>query len=508
MKNCCIALFLFLFMNIHAQNPIDDFKKMSETNPNQALQSWEKVYQNADSKDKINTLLYVSQAYLLTGDHKKGMVFINRAENESGSINDPAVTSDVLLHKSGTYAVMGLFAEAEQYAREGLETAGKIEDPKIKNKMTGDLYYQLALYDILQKKTEKPAALLNKAFKFYKESGLSEREKLLRYSTGYYNLGSIYLDTKKDSAYYYFEKTIQLPDISSNPFILNLSYNNLGVLEYQKNNLNRALDYLNKATSYLQKVKDPNLSTNYALLSSIYDKNGNQDKALFYKKKQEEFEKTLNGSQKEAVKYAFSSLEKSRQETEAKAVRFKMILIGACVLFTILLCIVLYYNRQKNKKQKFLYESIIKKLETKAISDDQGPNFPSKQVKEMNIPEVREKDILEKLRKFEETEKFINPKLSLSLLASQFNTNTNYLSEVINSSKGKNYNTYINELRIDFICSKIINDPAYRNYKISYLAEACGFSSHSVFATNFKNITGISPSDFIKQTKEKKELIY
>ncbi|MFP3835850.1 hypothetical protein, partial [Chryseobacterium sp. SIMBA_028] len=90
------------------------------------------------------------------------------------------------------------------------------------------------------------------------------------------------------------------------------------------------------ATSYLQKVKDPNLSTNYALLSSIYDKNGNQDKALFYKKKQEEFEKTLNGSQKEAVKYAFSSLEKSRQETEAKAVRFKMILIGACVLFTIL----------------------------------------------------------------------------------------------------------------------------------------------------------------------------
>ena len=36
------------------------------------------------------------------------------------------------------------------------------------------------------------------------------------------------------------------------------------------------------------------------------------------------------------------------------------------------------------------------------------------------------------------------------------------------------------------------------NYKISYLAENCGFSSHSSFATVFKSITGISPVKFIE----------
>ncbi|UWX61535.1 helix-turn-helix domain-containing protein [Chryseobacterium oranimense] len=507
MRYSLVFLFLFLFMGINAQNFIDNFKKISETNPNQAIKEWERIYNKADNKNKINVLMYASQAYLLTGDHKQAVAFINRAEDESKSINDTSVASDVLLRKSGTYASLGLFAEAEQYADEGLKTAGKIENIKIKNRITGDLYYQLALYDILQKKNKKPAALLNRAFKFYKNADLSDRERLLRYSTGYYNLGSIYLETHRDSAYYYFDKTVRISGISSNPFILNLSYNNLGVLEYQKNNLESALNYLSKATAYLQKVKDPNLSTNYALLSSIYDKKGQQDKALFYKKKQEEFEKTLNNSQIQAVKYAFTSLEKNRQEAEAKAVHFKTILVGAIITFVVLLITLLYYNHQKNKEQKLLYENIITKLEAKSSADHQSFNISPKQLKEITVPEIKEKDILEKLRKFEETEKFINPKLSLSLLASQFNTNTNYLSEVINSSKGKNYNAYINELRIDFICSKIINDPAYKNYKISYLAEACGFSSHSVFATNFKNIVGISPSDFIKQSKNRSELI-
>mgnify|MGYP003895590911 CR=1 FL=1 len=34
-------------------------------------------------------------------------------------------------------------------------------------------------------------------------------------------------------------------------------------------------------------------------------------------------------------------------------------------------------------------------------------------------------------------------------------------------------------------------DPNFIKYRISYLAENCGFTSHSAFATVFKNITGL-----------------
>ncbi|MDG4654360.1 AraC family transcriptional regulator [Chryseobacterium arthrosphaerae] len=36
---------------------------------------------------------------------------------------------------------------------------------------------------------------------------------------------------------------------------------------------------------------------------------------------------------------------------------------------------------------------------------------------------------------------------------------------------------------------------------MSYLAEESGFISHSAFATTFKNITGMPPSEFIRISK-------
>ena len=58
-------------------------------------------------------------------------------------------------------------------------------------------------------------------------------------------------------------------------------------------------------------------------------------------------------------------------------------------------------------------------------------------------------------------EKFLNKDMSLALLASHLETNTKYLSEVINKYKGKNFNVYINELRINYIVSKLKTNPMY-----------------------------------------------
>ncbi len=98
--------------------------------------------------------------------------------------------------------------------------------------------------------------------------------------------------------------------------------------------------------------------------------------------------------------------------------------------------------------------------------------------------------------------------MSLAVLAGQFETNTKYLSEVINKHYNVNFNTYINKLRIGFIVEKLKSDSNFMNYKISYLAETCGFSSHSSFATVFKSITGIAPITFIELLKDEKEAIH
>ena len=127
------------------------------------------------------------------------------------------------------------------------------------------------------------------------------------------------------------------------------------------------------------------------------------------------------------------------------------------------------------------------------------------ETKKINIPKETEQMLLKKLERFENTTKFTNKDISLAVLAGQFDTNTKYLSEVINSNFNMNFNAYINKLRINYIVEKLKSDPNFISYKISYLAEYCGFSSHSSFATVFKSVTGISPVTFIDLVLKEKE---
>jgi hypothetical protein len=63
--------------------------------------------------------------------------------------------------------------------------------------------------------------------------------------------------------------------------------------------------------------------------------------------------------------------------------------------------------------------------------------------------------------------------------------------------EGISIDTYINKLRINYIVEKLKTDPNFIKYRISYLAENCGFASHSSFATVFKTITGLSYGNLI-----------
>lgn len=109
--------------------------------------------------------------------------------------------------------------------------------------------------------------------------------------------------------------------------------------------------------------------------------------------------------------------------------------------------------------------------------------------------------ILKNISKFEKSGKFLRKDINLTWLSNHLNTNTKYLSEVIKTHKGKNFNGYINGLRIEYITQKLSEVPVYRGYKISYLAEECGYASPQVFAIAFKKETGLTPSCFIEQLK-------
>ena len=93
---------------------------------------------------------------------------------------------------------------------------------------------------------------------------------------------------------------------------------------------------------------------------------------------------------------------------------------------------------------------------------------------------------------------FKNAELSLAQLAGQLDTHPNNLSQVINTYENKTFYDYINTLRIQEF-KEIVALPDNRNYTLLSLAFECGFNSKTSFNRNFKKITGLSPSAYLKE---------
>ena len=86
------------------------------------------------------------------------------------------------------------------------------------------------------------------------------------------------------------------------------------------------------------------------------------------------------------------------------------------------------------------------------------------------------------------------------------NSNSKYVSQVINEVYHKNFNTYINEFRIREARIRLTDLDNYGHYTIKAIAESLGYKSTTTFTNVFKSITGITPSIFQRMAKEEKKL--
>ncbi|SDS92459.1 AraC-type DNA-binding protein [Maribacter dokdonensis] len=106
------------------------------------------------------------------------------------------------------------------------------------------------------------------------------------------------------------------------------------------------------------------------------------------------------------------------------------------------------------------------------------------------------------LEKYSKKEKaYLDPDLSLNILASKIGVHPNYLSQYINEILETSFFDYINSLRIEEFKNKISKEE-HEIYNVSSLAYDCGFNSKSSFNRNFKKITGKTPTEFIKSSSK------
>ena len=359
-------------------------------------------------------------------------------------------------------------------------------------------------------------------------------------SNGYYELKKI------DSAAYYNNLGVHKSIEYGNKEVFHHLCLNQGIVEFLKGNDEAALDSINKHKLYFFKKNDsvnlsyiyfylakinsnkgltkkavsnykkidsllsfkedltPKFRSSYIFLINYFKKERDLKKQLFYVNKLVFFDSIINSKTNYLSKTIFKEYdipnlklekEKIKKELDQKSISFRNQIFF--ILFLLLLTIIfLIYQYQKRKIYKQNFLNIINEVNKKEV---QPQIVKYNKNEELDIPQDIIKTILRKLEVFEKEKKYLRKNLTLNTLAKELDTNTAYLSKIINHYKKEKFSTYLNNLKIEHIILEIKTNPILRKFTIKAIADEAYFNNPDSFSKAFYKLKGIKPSYFFKE---------
>ncbi|WP_027380595.1 helix-turn-helix domain-containing protein [Chryseobacterium daeguense] len=505
---------LFLCSTISAQKnetPPENFYKkiIDEIAPKDPI----RALKMADSLTKIaKTEKVKGRAYMLTAN----ITFMQNKYEESIKYAEKAKD---FLDKTDSYdlqaRIRGLLAEeyryvkldrkSKKYLKEGLKIADKITNPRIQIKVKARFCAELTEQEIINDNIDDALKYQLKGLELLSNIP----EDTINIGHAYQTLGTLYYYKKNyKRAEINFLKAIKMLPESANDKAI--AYDGLGKVLVTYKNYNEAEKLFLKTLNFAETAQHTDIKKLASKsLADLYEKTKQFEKANFYRKKYVENLRADYFNTAELVDKNYNTIETEKNKY-ANWNSTKNIVISIAFFLIVILFIVFIIYRKKQKEKYKKFKSIIDHykekeeyvLETKIITSEAEENTLQEadtEIKQNDIAINKETEtkILAQLDQFEKDEMYNNSFVSLSYLATEFNTNIRYISYVVKKHKSADFKGYINKLRINYIIHKLNTSAKYRKYKVGALAEECGFSSHSKFTTIFKSITGISPSTFI-----------
>ncbi len=284
------------------------------------------------------------------------------------------------------------------------------------------------------------------------------------------------------------------------PATISMTYYYLGTLENELKKQDLALIYFKKVDSIYEKIEEefPELRTTYEFLVNYYRYKDIPAEELKYTRKLIAVDSILSNNKEylntSIIKeYDTPELLQKKEELirklNSKNNLSRITLIALTCILLIAIGFGIYFFR-RNQIQKKKFDNLIRtRKEIKMTSENNS------------LTEEVTLDILEKLEQFEKNQLYLENGITLFNLSKSLETNSTYLSRVINETKNKNFSNYINDLRINHILERLDTEPQLKNYKIQALGEEVGFNKADAFSKAFEKVTGIKPSFYLKNLR-------
>ena len=520
----------------------------SRLSPDIAIENAKKLLSLAKENNSYDTIamafMYMAKAGRVKGDYKQSLSYVDLGIDFAKQ-NDvsKAVLAELYLVKANNLADSGLLSESAKIMFEGVEIANQSDDDRaiaILNHGLGYIYYASKDY-------EKSIKTLKRNISFIEEKKLFDRKSFETYYKGMIIVSNIYLVIKqRDSALLYLKRGLKNVLTTDDVFTTSGFYKRIGDVHLENKNFDLAYENLLQSRELGKKIgnnltesetdysiayyhflkSDYNESINelntivrnyedelrinlvppnvYKLLADNYKKLGNLEKAnenyeLYVLNYQNDL---ANDTELSDVIHDKELSDVVREKENQQKISTYLLISGVAII----LFLVTYLLRMSNKreKDKVQFETLISKVnntkdevESRLIIDTKDKVLEEVSFLDVNDETVQE--ILNGLKKLETQEYFLKQECNSYTIAKKIKTNTSYLSKVVNSHYQKNFNTYINDLRINYAILRLKNDRQFRSYSIQSIANEIGYKSADSFTKYFKKDTGLNPSIYIKK---------
>jgi AraC-like DNA-binding protein len=557
--SCFFFFSLFAISFLSAQVNENDLKKMSNDelklgfNTNGNNVAVQKIYSDfflKKAKKERNDLMLAKGYYMksLLNDSYKAIEYLDSVIIFSKKINDK---KNLMI----AYSEKAIKFEEENNYKSAIDNY--IEAENWAKKRNNLKYFYKTKFSIALIKSEDLGEI-NEALQLYRECYIfykKNKERNLKYYETYLNVNFAIADAHRalnqlDSSTYYnrigYKESFKLNDERlKGCFILNE-----GATQCLKGNYKVAIDSINKAISImieednkmnqiasyyyyaksfqgLKQIKNtvknyekvdsiykilnyitPEFVDGYHFLIEHYKRKGDKEKQLYYLNRLMRIDSTFQVNYKELTKklqkdYDIPHLMQEKETIikglhQDKNANYWIIgLLG----FAVVLSLVIMQHLTKQKKQyKRRFETLMRQNKTESLTTEAEEQ--QEESADLGIPEDVVVAILKQLAVFENKKQYLKPNITLGDLATAFETNSKYVSIVINAKKQKSFSNYINDLRIDHAVEGLKNNKEMRKYTIKAIAEEVGFNNAEAFSNAFFRRTGIKPSYFVKKIQE------
>lgn len=535
-KFILFALFCFILAGAQVNpktkdsldNAIKNIKALATQNPNESFLQATKLrayckkvkYEEGElSLSMLTTLISYN-----SGNYKQVIEESQPALALAEKLKNYIYLSDTYRMKGIAYGEMGFVKECLEELKNSLVYADKIERDNNRAYRKSLIYESYAnSYDKtgdIPKQIDYRQKSIRESLKMSKTIPVETNAKYQNLAYQYASLGYVYSNAKKnDSARHYFNEALKIHENPKYDIYINgraTLLSDMAKFYYDTKEYSKSIKFAKRAEAFEKLTTLPYIRKDifYSLFSS-YVETQKSDSSKYYIKLYAALNDSITKIEKESILTPVKQIIEDK-ETENKST-IKTIAIIATISSLFLIFTGWLFWKRKNKKLYKEYEKLINELKAEKIATENNEeiSLDSSDIllnEEFNEPKEKTSSIIEstshavllKLEKFEKSNRFTKNEVSLTYLANYAGTNTKYLAEIIKQHKGKSFSNYINGLRIKYIAKILYENPKYREYKISHLAELSGFSSREVFATVFKKETGLTPSFYISNLKSEK----